>query len=193
MARAGVCGLHLRGAFAQATIARLEELRLGALEERIEAELALGRHAELVAELARSRVSIRCASGSAAAQMLALYRSGRQAEALAAYQSARRALVDELGIEPGRALHELERRILVQDPALEFVPEASAAGGPRRSAAYAEAMQSHVVRHQRPRPDGTLLGRKRELDELCAGLDEAIAGAAGSCSCAASRASARAG
>ena len=52
--------------------------------------------------------------------MLALYRSGRQAEALAAYQDARRALVDELGIEPGRALHELERRILMQDPALEL-------------------------------------------------------------------------
>ena len=107
-------------AFAQTTIARLEEQRLGALEERIEADLQLGRHAEIVAEVATLVQEHPLRERIRGAQMLALYRSGRQAEALAAYQDARRALVDELGIEPGRALHELERRILMQDPALEL-------------------------------------------------------------------------
>ena len=107
-------------AFAQTTIARLEEQRLGALEERIEADLQLGRHAEIVAEVATLAQEHPLRERIRGAQMLALYRCGRQAEALAAYQEARRALVDELGIEPGRALHELERRILMQDPALEL-------------------------------------------------------------------------
>ena len=107
-------------AFAQTTIARLEELRLGALEERIEADLQLGRHAEIVAEVTTLVQEHPLRERIRGAQMLALYRSGRQAEALATYQDGRRALVDELGIEPGRALHELERRILMQDPALEL-------------------------------------------------------------------------
>ena len=74
-------------AFAQATIARLDELRLGALEERIEADLAMGRHAELLGELATLAQEHPLRERMLAAQMLALYRSGRQAEALAAYQS----------------------------------------------------------------------------------------------------------
>ena len=125
-------------AFAQTTIARLEEQRLGALEERIEADLQLGRHAEIVAEVATLAQEHPLRERIRGAQMLALYRCGRQAEALAAYQEARRALVDELGIEPGRALHELERRILMQDPALELAAArradsaAGAAPGPRR-------------------------------------------------------------
>ena len=113
-------------AFAQATIARLEELRLCVLEECIAAELELGRHAELVGELATLAQEHPLRERIRAAQMLALYRSGRQAEALAAYQSTRRALVDALGIEPGRALHDLERDILTQDPGLDFVPAANA-------------------------------------------------------------------
>jgi YVTN family beta-propeller protein len=105
--------------FAQREIGRLEELRLGALEERIEADLRLGRHAELVSEL-ESLVSEHPLRERLREQlMLALYRSGRQAEALAAYQEGRRALVSELGLEPGRALQELERRILAQDSVLE--------------------------------------------------------------------------
>jgi DNA-binding SARP family transcriptional activator len=106
--------------FAQVAAARLEELRLVGLERRIEADLELGRHAELVGELEalvprhpfRERLSGQL--------MLALYRSGRQAEALATYQVARRALVGELGIEPSPLLQELERGILRQDPALDL-------------------------------------------------------------------------
>jgi DNA-binding SARP family transcriptional activator len=107
-------------AFAQAAIGRLEELRLAALERRVEADLALGRHAELVGELEALVVEHPLRERPRAQMMLALYRSGRQAEALEVYQSTRRALVDGLGIEPTPALQELERAILRQDPALDL-------------------------------------------------------------------------
>jgi DNA-binding SARP family transcriptional activator len=163
-------------AFAQSTIARLEELRLGALEERIEADLKLGRHTELVGELATLAREHPLRERIRAAQMLALYRSGRQADALAAYQSARRALVDELGIEPGRVLHELERDILIQEPTLDFVPaEGHAATRERVIQPRAEAPREAPVRPHTPRANG-MLGREREFDTLCAGLDEATAG-----------------
>ncbi len=108
--------------FAQPEIARLEELRLATLEQRIAADLELGRHSEVVGEL-ESLVQEHPLREQLRAQlMLALYRSGRQAEAVAAYQAARRALVEELGLEPSRALRELEQAILRQDPALELPP-----------------------------------------------------------------------
>src|SRR5437016_4152491 len=110
--------------FAQGEIARLEELRLGALEERIEADLRLGRHTELVAELEHLVGEHPHRERLREQLMLALYRSGRQAEALATYQEGRRALVSELGLEPGRALQELERAILAQDETLELPPGA---------------------------------------------------------------------
>ena len=86
--------------FAQPAIGRLEELRLLAIEKRIEADLALGRHAELVGELEELVAEHPLRERLRGQLMLALYRSGRQAEALAAYRAARRLLVDELGIEP---------------------------------------------------------------------------------------------
>jgi DNA-binding SARP family transcriptional activator len=107
--------------FAQIEIERLEELRLGALEDRIDAELALGGHAQLVPELEAMVRKHPLRERFRAQLILALYRSGRQAEALAAYQDVRRALVDELGIEPGPALRELEQAILRQDVALRSV------------------------------------------------------------------------
>jgi len=110
--------------FAQAEIARLEELRLAALERRIEADLALGRHAELVGELEALVGKHPLRERLRAQLMLALYRSERQAEALDAYQAARRALVDELGIEPSQSLQQLERSILQQDLALDIGPVA---------------------------------------------------------------------
>jgi DNA-binding SARP family transcriptional activator len=95
--------------FAQGEIARLEELRLSAMEERIEADLALGRHAELVPELEALAREHPFRERLRAQLMLALYRSGRQADALAAYQQARGTLREELGLEPGRGLQDLER------------------------------------------------------------------------------------
>jgi YVTN family beta-propeller protein len=110
---------------------RLEELRLSAIEERIEADLALGRHAELVPELqalVREHPLDERLSGQL---MLALYRSGRQAEALDVYQQTRRRLSQELGLDPGDALKRLQRAILEQDPALR--PVAPAESPPVRS------------------------------------------------------------
>src|SRR6516165_896660 len=104
--------------FAQAEVARLEELRLEALELQIDADLALGRQALLVGEIERLIALHPFRERLRAQLMLALYRSGRQAEALEAYRQARTALVEELGIEPGTALQELERAILAQDPGL---------------------------------------------------------------------------
>ena len=117
--------------FAQAAIARLEEIRLAAVELRIEADLALGRHRELAGELEALVAEHPLRERLRGYLMKALYRAERQAEALEAYQDARRALVDELGIEPGPELQELERAILRQDPSLD-VPAAGPAA-PERS------------------------------------------------------------
>jgi DNA-binding SARP family transcriptional activator len=105
--------------FAQAAIARLEEIRLAAVELRIDADLALGRHPELVGELEGLVAEYPLREDLRRYLMTALYRSGRQAEALDAYRDARRMLVEELGIEPSSGLQELERAILRQDPSLE--------------------------------------------------------------------------
>ena len=117
--------------FAQEEIARLDELRLDCREERLEAELALGRHAEVRSELEQLVAAHPLRERLRGQLMLALYRAGRQAEALGVYQAGRRALVEELGIEPGRALQQLERSILNQDPELELIgappPQARAA------------------------------------------------------------------
>jgi DNA-binding SARP family transcriptional activator len=108
--------------FAQVEIARLEEMRLAVLEQRIDADLSAGHHARLVGELeslvARHplRERLRCQL------MLALYRSARQAEALEAYRAARRELLEELGLEPSGELRELEQAILRQEPGLDLSP-----------------------------------------------------------------------
>src|SRR6266511_2025416 len=134
--------------FAQTEIVRLEELRLAALEDRIEADLSLGRHGQLIAELERLVAEHPLRERLRGQLMLALYRSGRQADALAVYQRARRTMVDELGIEPGESLRRLERSILAHDPSLN-APQAGATS-PRRV----------------PTPPTPLLGRERELAAL---------------------------
>jgi YVTN family beta-propeller protein len=105
--------------FARAESARLEGLRLAALLERIEADLALGRHAELIPELEALAAEHPLEERVRGQLMLALYRAGRQAAALQAYQDIRRVLVAELGLEPGKPLQRLEQRILTQDPELD--------------------------------------------------------------------------
>jgi DNA-binding SARP family transcriptional activator len=112
--------------YAQLEIARLEELRLEATECGIEAGLALGRHGELAGELEGLVAQHPLRETLRLQHMLALYRSGRQAEALAAYQAARRYLADELGLDPGPALQRLERAILTHDPELEPLVHESA-------------------------------------------------------------------
>jgi YVTN family beta-propeller protein len=109
---------------------RLEELRLSAIEDRIEADLALGRHADVVGDL-EALVAVHPLRERLQGQlMIALYRGGRQAEALEAYQAARRELVEELGLEPGSALQRVERAILTQDASLDLPGRAATAQAP---------------------------------------------------------------
>jgi predicted ATPase/DNA-binding SARP family transcriptional activator len=137
-------------AWAQAAIGRLEELRLSALEDRIEADLACGHHSELVGELEALIAEQPLRERLRGQLMLALYRGGRQADALDAYQAARRALVEELGIEPSPDLQSLNHSILNHDEALTAPPRAVAVDGPVKL----------------PVPATPLVGRRRELAEL---------------------------
>jgi YVTN family beta-propeller protein len=106
-------------AFAQPEIARIDDLRLSAVEDRIEADLAMGRHAELVGELQGLVDKHPLRERLRSHLMLALYRSGRQAEALQTYRDFRQTLSEELGIDPTPSLQNLERAILQQDPGLD--------------------------------------------------------------------------
>src|SRR4051794_11674796 len=139
--------------FARVEVARLEEQRLAAVEARVEADLALGRHADVVGELealsrqhgARERLS--------AQFILALYRSGRQADALDVYHRTRRRLDDELGLVPGPELTSLETAILSHDPRLAWTPPRGSPG--------VEARQGDAF-----------VGRRRELAEFREALDD---------------------
>jgi DNA-binding SARP family transcriptional activator len=147
--------------FAQGEIARLEELRFALLEERIEADLALAHHADLVGELEALVAEHPLRERLRGQLMLALYRSRRQAEALESYQQARRVLTDELGLEPSESLKDLQRAILDHDPSL--LPP---------SQAEAEVALEGVDAGG----SGAFVGRERELRELVGGLDAALAG-----------------
>jgi len=136
--------------FARGQIARLEELRWAALEQRIDADLAGGRHAELVGELEALVVEHPLRERLRGQLMLALYRSGRQAEALDAYRAARAELSEELGLEPSEELKRLERAILQQDPLLDL-PQQEGGRSPMKPAAA---------------PDRSLLVAPRALDSL---------------------------
>jgi predicted ATPase/DNA-binding SARP family transcriptional activator len=134
--------------FAQAEIGRLEELRMEAMEERIAAELAGGRDADLVGELRALVADHPLRERLRGHLMLALYRSGRQAEALEVMREGRRMLVDELGIEPGPELRRLEGMILAHDP--DLAPDRPA---PSQPAALPAAIDD-------------LVGREGELAEI---------------------------
>jgi DNA-binding SARP family transcriptional activator/tetratricopeptide (TPR) repeat protein len=151
---------------------RLAEMRLRALETRIEAELHLGRHADLTAELQHLAGEHPLREQLHALLMLALYRCGRQGEALAVYREARRQLVDELGVEPGPDLRELNQRILQSDPAL--LTTAASQPGPGETPAEAAAASAFaVVPRQLPGASAGFLGRAGELAALTATLDQA--------------------
>jgi DNA-binding SARP family transcriptional activator len=138
--------------FAQTEIARLEEIRLSCLEDRIDADLAAGRHGDIAAEL---EVLVRghpLRQHLRAQLMLALYRAGRDADALQVYQDTRTVLVEELGIEPSRELRELQQAILKQDPMLDPSPPVFGAG------------------------QNTFVGRAVELEVLKGALADAFAG-----------------
>jgi predicted ATPase/DNA-binding SARP family transcriptional activator len=157
--------------FAQPHIARLEELRLVVLEERIEAELTLGQHASLVAELTTLVHEHPLRERLRGQLMLALYRSGRQADALAAYQETRATLVEELGLEPGTELQELNRRILNQDPELALAARSLPRGTVTFLAADVEG-STRLLRRLGERYPEVLAETRRLLREaLAAGLE----------------------
>jgi predicted ATPase/DNA-binding SARP family transcriptional activator len=136
--------------WAEVEIQRLGELRAATIEARIDAELALGHHGALLAELAGLVERYPLREGLRARQMLALYRAGRQADALAVYRDARATLDDELGIAPGGELQALERSILQQDPAL---------GAPSQPNDTARV----PTRVRLPVPSTQLIGRARDV------------------------------
>jgi DNA-binding SARP family transcriptional activator len=125
--------------FASVEIGRLEDGRWAAIEDRLEADLALGRHAEMIGELRALIAEQPLRERLRAHLMVALYRSGRQAEALKTYQDARRTLAEELGIDPSQELRRLENAILNQDPSLDRGPPAVLPSDPTTTGAtYAE-------------------------------------------------------
>jgi DNA-binding SARP family transcriptional activator len=140
--------------FAVAEARRLEERRLDAVELAIDDDLAAGRHSEVIAELEALVAEQPLREKLHSQRMLALYRAGRQAEALEAYRQARRTLVEEIGIEPGPQLRALHDAILRQDPELDVAEPAAQAGGSSR---------------------GDFVGREGELAALVGGIDGALA------------------
>ena len=131
--------------FAAAVVRTLEDLRLDALELAIEADLAAGRHRDVVVEIEALVAAHPLRERLHAQRMVALYRCGRQSEALAAYRFARATLVSELGLEPGPELRRLEAEILMQSPALA-APEI------RTSRAPSVAMRQRLPTRARARP-----------------------------------------
>jgi len=150
--------LHDDGSVAEAV--RLAESRVAALEERIEADLALGRHEALIGELQQLSLQYPLRERIAGHLMLACHRAGRQADALAAYRRTRGALVGDLGVEPGPALRELHDRILRQDPALLTI--GAGRRGPER-----------ITPRQLPTAPRCFAGRAEELKALTETLDGA--------------------
>jgi DNA-binding SARP family transcriptional activator/tetratricopeptide (TPR) repeat protein len=152
--------------FAQGEIRRLEELRLSALEARIEADLQLGRHSQLISELKTLTEHNPFRERLTGQLMLGLYRCGRQADALDVYQSSRRHLAEQLGLEPGPALSALQVQILEQADGLEL----TAREMPRRVRSEGE---------ESPSAPRLFVGYDRQLEALSSALERALAGRGG--------------
>jgi DNA-binding SARP family transcriptional activator/streptogramin lyase len=157
--------------FAQQEIARLEELRAVALEERIEAELALGRHAQVVGDLEALVREHPLRERTRGLLMVALYRCGRQAEALETYREGARRLRDELGLEPGPALRELEAKVLAHHP--DLAPPARPRSEPAEPETAAAARPPPAPLTPPPRPR-----RRRRPTALVAAAGLLLAAAA---------------
>ncbi len=155
--------------FAHTEAARLEELRLAALEDRLEANLALGYHAEVVPELEALVAAHPLRERLAGQLMVALYRCDRQADASRVYRATRAVLGEELGMEPGLSLRELLQRVLDQDPTLGSptpFADAELARGTRSN-------KTAVPAHNLPVELTSFIGRERELKEISGLLGEA--------------------
>jgi DNA-binding SARP family transcriptional activator len=158
--------------FAQEAIARLGELRVHALESRIEAQLALGLHEAVIAQLEELVLEHPFRERLRAQLMLALYRDGRQAEALDVYRSTRSEFVKELGLEPGPALQRLQQAILRQDPSLESplpTPERSILVAPQEARRFAELVAFAEPLASRPSREVILAWLVAEGSDVAAG------------------------
>jgi DNA-binding SARP family transcriptional activator len=153
-------------------VPRLTEMRMQATEARIEADLHLGRHADVTAELRKLADAHPLRERLHALLMLALYRDGRQGDALAAYQAVRRILLDELGTEPGTELRGLHQRILAQDDTLA-APEPPSAPASALAPASVPAGPAKLVPRQLPAATWHFTGRAEELKALTGLLDMA--------------------
>jgi DNA-binding SARP family transcriptional activator len=169
--RGPVCD-GLSSPFLDAQADRLAESRVSALEDRIELDLVIGDHGDLIAELRDLIAEHPLRERLRGLLMLALYRAGRQADALTAFRDARRQLHDELGVEPSAPLQQLHQQILTADPAL-------APGGPAQAGTDVGAKTSRrrVVPAQLPHNIPDFTGRDAELGRLDALLDQDGSGA----------------
>jgi predicted ATPase/DNA-binding SARP family transcriptional activator len=161
--------------FAQADVIRLEEARLAAVEDRVEADLACGRHASLASELEGLAAAHPLRERLCGQRVLALYRCGRQADALQAYQELRARLADELGIDPNPALARLHQAVLRQEPSLDWTPPTPLAppvplaptepAGPAGAAGPdgAAALQAQQAVGWLPAETTSFIGRESEL------------------------------
>jgi DNA-binding SARP family transcriptional activator len=162
--------------------ARLEELRLVALEDRAVAALELGNHATVAAELEGLTKAHPFRERLWALRALALTRSGRQAEALEALREVRDVLADELGLEPGPELRELQTAVLRQDPALDWEPPAAVAAvppavvSPGGVTSTTAATASRITSHVPTIPAWPMVGRDDVLDQLVHSLEQAESG-----------------
>jgi DNA-binding SARP family transcriptional activator len=154
--------------FAQAEIRRLEELRMRALECRIDAELSLGHDAEVIGELEGLLAGAPTREHLAGQLMLALYRCGRQADALDVYQRMRAELAQEVGLEPGPALKGLQVEILQQAPSLGPVGD----DRPPPRAVHARGVKAPLPVRMRPYGPSVFAGRRRERESLARSLSE---------------------
>jgi predicted ATPase/DNA-binding SARP family transcriptional activator len=154
--------------FARGEITRLDELRWGATERRIDLLLQLGRHSEAVGDLSELVQRLPLRERIHEQLVLALYRSGRQAEALRAYEDVRRTLSEELGLDPGPELRGLERAVLHHDPALDWTPPPSEQTAGQSATAPAVESSVHAVAPtgRLPIPLSPLIGRDAELTRL---------------------------
>ena len=177
--------------FAQPEIVRLSELRVAALEEHAEAELMSGRHAQVATSL-RSLVDAHPLRERMWGQLItALYRSGRQAEALRAFGEVRRRLAEELGIEPGSALKSLERDVLLQNAALDWAPVSPTPAMPRTrqpidhspdltdqgTLAIPTDVAASEVNVAERNPGALLVGRGKQVRHLESAFAETVRGA----------------
>jgi DNA-binding SARP family transcriptional activator/tetratricopeptide (TPR) repeat protein len=152
--------------FVQGEIARLTTLRLTALEAWADAEVAAGNHLDVLADLERLVAEHPVSEGLRASHMRALYRAGRQSDALRTYREGRRHLAEELGIDPGAELQQLERQVLAQDPALDLPVEVVLPRAPRQERKTVSVLVVEIVPASTSDPEDLELEAQPALDRI---------------------------